>query len=152
MDIQLSNKERTLLEEEKHHEEICIQKYQNYSKQATDPQLKQLFSQLATEEQHHYDMLTEILSGHQPNLNAHEKSSSQKPSSFNGAMSNQTDEILCSDLLSTEKYISSTYNTAIFECVDPIVRLTLQHIQQDEQGHGQQIFDYMNTHGMYTVK
>lgn len=52
MQIQLNQKERMLLEDEKLQEEICIVKYKNYSQQAQDPQLKQLFNTLSTEEQH----------------------------------------------------------------------------------------------------
>lgn len=59
--IQLSQKERMLLEDEKSQEEICVIKYQNYSNQAQDPQLKQLFNTLSTEEQHHFDMLNQML-------------------------------------------------------------------------------------------
>ncbi|HPR40437.1 MAG TPA: spore coat protein, partial [Oscillospiraceae bacterium] len=40
----------------------------------------------------------------------------------------------------------------IFEAANPTVRQTLQHIQQDEQRHGEQIFNYMHSHGMYEVQ
>ena len=62
---------------------------------------------------------------------------------------NQEDKILCADLLSTEKYVSSTYNTAIFEFRDENVRNVLNHIQKEEQEHGKKIYDYMASHGMY---
>lgn len=62
---------------------------------------------------------------------------------------NQDDKILCTDLLSTEKYVSSTYNTAIFEFRDENVRNVLNHIQKEEQEHGKKIYDYMSSHGMY---
>ena len=62
---------------------------------------------------------------------------------------NQDDKILCTDLLSTEKYVSSTYNTAIFEFRDENVRNVLNHIQKEEQEHGKKIYDYMASHGMY---
>lgn len=47
--IQLSQKERMILQDQKSQEEICVVKYQNYSAQAQDQQLKQLFSSLSTE-------------------------------------------------------------------------------------------------------
>ena len=62
------------------------------------------------------------------------------------------DKILCQDLLSTEKYVSGTYDTGIFEAANPTVRKALQHIQQDEQRHGEMLFQYMNSHGMYNVQ
>ncbi|NLP07748.1 MAG: spore coat protein, partial [Clostridiaceae bacterium] len=38
MNISLTTKERMLLEDQKRHEEICIEKYNNYAQQASDPQ------------------------------------------------------------------------------------------------------------------
>lgn len=61
-------------------------------------------------------------------------------------------EEVCIDLLSTEKYVSGTYDIDIFESAEPIVRQAMQHIQQDEQKHGEELFNYMNSHGMYNVK
>ena len=67
-------------------------------------------------------------------------------------MINQNDAMICQDLLATEKYVSSAYDTTIFECVDPNVRNVLNHIQKEEQQHGEGIFNYMLNHGMYNVK
>ncbi|HHW08998.1 MAG TPA: spore coat protein [Firmicutes bacterium] len=69
-----------------------------------------------------------------------------------GGMVNQNDASLCADALTTEKYIASAYNTAIFETVKPQIRQALQHIQQEEQQHGEGIANYMITHGMYQVQ
>lgn len=143
-----------LLEDEKSQEEICVIKYQNYSNQAQDPQLKQLLNTLSTEEQHHFDMLNQMLQGQQPNM-AHPQQSQTvqtQQSTYQGAMGNAGDKVLCSDLLATEKYVSGTYETGIFEAANPMVRQALQHIQQDEQRHGEQLFNYMNSHGMYSVQ
>ena len=60
-----------------------------------------------------------------------------------------SDKDLCTDILSTEKYISSTYNTAIFEFTDPQVRDVLNHIQKEEQQHGESVFKYMESKGLY---
>ncbi|HML36046.1 MAG TPA: spore coat protein [Bacillota bacterium] len=62
------------------------------------------------------------------------------------------DQILAHDMLSTEKYVSSAYDTGVFESAQPQIRQALQKIQQEEQGHGEQIFQYMNSHGMYPVQ
>lgn len=153
--IQLSQKERMLLEDEKSQEEICVIKYQNYSNQAQDPQLKQLFNTFSTEEQHHFDMLNQMIQGQQPDMTHPQQPQWQaqaQPSTYQGAMGNTGDKILCGDLLSTEKFVSGTYNTGIFEAANPTVRQALQHIQQDEQHHGEQLFLYMNSHGMYNVQ
>jgi spore coat protein CotF len=153
MQIQLSQKERMFLEDGKLQEEICIEKYKNYSQQAQDAQLKQLFTKLSGEEQHHHDIINQMLQGQQPNL-SHNQQTQQSSTQGNpqGAINNQNDKILCSDLLSTEKYVSGTYDIDIFESANPVVRQAIQHIQQDEQKHGQELFNSMNTHGMYNVK
>lgn len=62
------------------------------------------------------------------------------------------DQILAHDMLSMEKYVSSAYDTGVFESAQPQIRQALQKIQQEEQGHGEQIFQYMNSHGMYQVQ
>ncbi|EGT3617166.1 spore coat protein [Clostridium perfringens] len=62
------------------------------------------------------------------------------------------DYTLCQDALSTEKYISSSYNTAIFDCLDTQIRKVLNHIQKEEQEHGEQISNYMISHGYAQVK
>ena len=47
------------------------------------------------------------------------------------------------------KYVSGTYDTAIFEFKDTQVRDVLNHIQKEEQKHGEAIFKYMESKGMY---
>jgi len=66
--MQLSQKERLLLEDLKSQEEICVVKYQSYAKLAEDSQLSQLCTTLAGEEQKHYDTVNQILQGNQPNM------------------------------------------------------------------------------------
>lgn len=141
------------LEDGKIQEEVCVEKYTSYSKQAQDPQLKQLFTKHADEEQHHYDIINQLLQGQQPNLTHNQQA--QKPltqSTTQGAVNNQHDKMLCTDLLSTEKYVSGTYDIDVFESANLTVRQAMQHIQQDEQKHGQDLFNYMNSHGMYNVQ
>lgn len=153
MELKLSQKERMFLEDGKNQEEICVEKYKSYSQQAQDSQLKQLFNKLSGEEQHHHNIINQMLQGQQPNL-AHNQQAVQQTnqSASQITINNQNDKILCNDLLSTEKYVSSTYDSDIFESASPIVRQAMQHIQQDEQKHGQELFDYMNSHGMYNIK
>lgn len=159
MALQLSQKERMLLEDDKAHEELCVTKYKNYANQAQAPQLKQLFNKLATEEQQHYNTITTMLAGQEPNMTQPQQQATQTQQSnqmqqttYQGAMSSAGDKDLCSDMLSTEKYISGLYDTGVFEACNPTVRQALQHIQKEEQAHGEQIFNYMNSNGMYPVK
>lgn len=155
--MQLSEKERTLLEDSKGHEELCIKKYNNYASQAQDPQLKQLFQGLAQKEQEHLTSLNQILSGTIPNIQQGQQQGQQQQQQYQTSgmgqtgMVNQQDADLCQDMLSTEKHISSTYNTAIFEFRDTNIRKVLNHIQTEEQQHGESIFNYMQSQGMYQV-
>lgn len=152
--MQLSQKERTLLEDSKSHEELCIKKYNNYASQAQDPQLKQLFQDLAQKEQEHLSSLDQILNGTVPTIGQGQQQGQQQYQ-FSGmgqtGMVNQQDADLCHDMLSTEKHISSAYNTAIFEFRDGNIRKVLNHIQTEEQQHGEAIFNYMQSRGMYQV-
>ncbi|MBS4536289.1 spore coat protein [Clostridium sp. D2Q-14] len=159
MTINLNQKERTLLEDQKSHEEICIKKYNDYANQAQDPQLKQLFKTYAGQEEQHLNTINQILSGQMPNMGgqqsqqqnqqANPQSSQQNEST---GMNSQKDADLCTDILMTEKYVSGTYDTAIFEFRDANIRQTLNHIQKEEQQHGEGVFNYMQSHGMYNIQ
>lgn len=151
----LTQKERYLLEDQKSHEEICIKKYNNYAQQAKDSELKQLCQQIAQHEKQHYDTINQILNGQIPDMSQQSQQQSsqntgiQSQSFGQTGMTGQQDADLCTDLLSTEKYISGTYDTAIFEFRDPNIRQALNHIQKEEQQHGEAIFNYMQSKGMY---
>lgn len=158
--VQLTQKERLLLEDQKAHEELCIMKYTAYAEQAGDSQLQQLFTTYAGQEQQHLDTVNQILSGHVPSMGSGQQAAPQSapaPGS-SGVLEKpltadaHNDAAICQDMLSTEKYISATYNTAIFEMVDPKVRQVLNHIQKEEQQHGEGIFNYMQSKGYYQVK
>lgn len=156
--INLTTKERLLLEDEKSHETLCISKYNDYSNRAKCKELKQLFSSLAQKEQEHLDSINQMLNGSVPNVNSGNQNQQTQQNSANsmpnvGNVSNgtydQNDKMLCQDTLSTEKYISGTYDTAIFEFKDKNARQVLNHIQKEEQEHGEQIYNYMSQHNMY---
>lgn len=65
---------------------------------------------------------------------------------------NQNDIGLCNDMLVTEKYISGTYDNTIFECTNSNARQVLNHIQKEEQQHGEAIFNYLQSQGAYEVQ
>lgn len=158
---QLTTKERQLLNDQKSHEEICIQKYQKYASQANDPQLKQLFQSYSQQEQQHLNTINSILNGLTPAMNQAQQQGQQQQSQSGlqssaqaqGAKTNANpaDAMLCNDMLMTEKYVSGAYDTAIFEFTDTNVRQALNHIQKEEQEHGEGIYNYMNSNGMYNV-
>ena len=163
--LQLTQKEQQLLQDQKSHEEVCIGKYQSNAQQASDPQLKQLFQSYAQQEQQHLNTINSIISGQVPSMTQGQQNQqqsqqiqsnmqniSQTQSTTASPAASQTDAMLCNDMLMTEKYVSSAYNTAIFEFTDSNVRQALNHIQKEEQQHGEGIFNYMNSQGMYNVK
>jgi len=159
LNITLTQKERMLLEDQKSHEEICIEKYTKYANQAQDAQLKQICMVNGQHERDHLNTINQMLSGTIPALNQQQSqpaqhqqptNNTQQPS--NAAAGNVSDKYICLDLLSSEKYVSGTYDTAIFEFMDTNARNVLNHIQKEEQQHGEAIFKYMNSKGMYNPK
>jgi spore coat protein CotF len=48
--------------------------------------------------------------------------------------------------------VFSAYDTVIFEFRGPQIRNVFNHIQKEEQQHGEAIFTYMNSKGMYQVQ
>ena len=177
--MNFTQKERTLLEDQKNHEEICIEKYSNYASLTQCPELKNIFESNGQAEQEHYNTLDQLLKGQMPQMqqsgsqqggqqsmqmksqqmqsqqSVNQQQMSQKSSFMpNGQSSNYntSDKDLCTDMLMTEKYVSGAYNTAIFEFRDPQVRNILNHIQKEEQQHGEKIYKYMESKGMYQVQ
>lgn len=143
-----------LLEDQKSHEQVCIDKYTNYANQAQSQQLKTLFQGYAAQEQQHLNSINQLLSGQVPATGQGQQQQAQMQSSpqgskMQGAMANEQDATLCNDMLMTEKYVSNAYDTAIFEFTDSNVRQVLNHIQKEEQQHGEGIFQYMQSNGMY---
>ncbi len=170
MQGQLSQKERMLLEDLKKEEDLCVIKYQNYAQQAQDSQLSQMFNKIAGEEQKHYDTVNQLLQSGGAGQSAKQGSQSSQQGQGGGqggwkntqsavqtnmgqiGTAGSSDKHMLHDMLSTEKYVSSAYNTSVFESAQPNVRKALQQIQQDEQDHGEQLFQYMSSHGMYQVQ
>lgn len=162
--MNLTTKEKYLLEDQKNHEQLCIQKYGNYAALASDQQLKDIFNQNGQIEKQHLDTINQLLNGQIPATGNQQgggqqqqpqQQQMQQAGSFTpqgGQNYQNSDKDLCTDMLMTEKYVSGAYDTAIFEFKDPQVRNVLNHIQKEEQQHGEAIFSYMNSNGMYSVQ
>ena len=150
--MQLSQKETSLLKDLKGQEKLCVDKYTKHASCAADPQLKNLFTQIAQVEQQHLDTITQIEAGTVPTPGG----GAQNQPGFSAAYGvadtseKQADSYLCTDVLATEKHASHLYDTCIFEFKDETVRNTLNHIQKEEQNHGKMIYDYMAANGMYS--
>lgn len=167
--FQLTTKERFLLEDAKTHEENCIRKYDNYANLACDAQLKAVFRANGQKEREHLQSIDTLLGGKIPSAGGGSQSSSQstKQQAGQSVQSQQaaidrqsigvsdfkaSDKDLCTDMLLTEKFVSGSYDTYIYEFKDPPVRDVLNHIQTEEQKHGEAIFAYMQSKGMYQAK
>ncbi len=148
----LTQKERTLLEDLKGAEQLCILKYTKYADEACDPCLSELFSSIKNCEAGHLATLTKILAGdevtaEQPKSAVEEKFTCGKSACSEEAKKN--DAYLCKDALSMEKHVSSVYNTSVFEFAQPLLRDVLASIQKEEQNHGEKLYNYMSENGMY---
>lgn len=153
MSANLTQKERMLLADQKNAEQVCINKYNNYASRARDPQLKQLFQTYAGQEQQHLNTINQILSGQIPSPMSQQQGQQTVNQTgtqlAQGTKANQDDALLCNDALMTEKHVSAAYNSAIFEFRDSNLRQALNHIQKEEQQHGEGIFNYLQSKGMY---
>ena len=59
--MNITHKEKELLQEALEHENICIAKYREYASQLQDPQLKSLFNDLQTKEENHAQTISQLL-------------------------------------------------------------------------------------------
>ena len=150
--MQLTQKETELLKDLKTQEKLCADKYTEYSQSAKDPQLKNLFSQIAGVEHQHLKTIEQLESGTVPTPGG--GSSAQPSFTANYAVAETEDKkhdcYLCTDALTTEKHASHLYDTCIFEFTQESLRNVLNSIQKEEQGHGKAIYDYMSANSMYS--
>ena len=149
--MKLTQKESMLLQDLKTSEEICIEKYGQYAQKAEDQALADLFLTIRTKEEEHLKTINQLMQGTVPMMSGGGQGG-QSTQPGNGKATkksdSKTDEYLLKDALDTEKHVSSVYDTCIFEFTDAGAREALNHIQKEEQEHGQMLYDYMAAHGM----
>ena len=148
----LSQKERSLLEDLKGAEQLCIIKYTKYAEEACDPCLAELFNSIKAVEAGHLATVTRILAGDSVTAETPKSATEEKftcTPSVCSAEAKKNDAYLCRDALSMEKHVSSVYNTAVFEFTQPLLRDVLASIQKEEQNHGEKLYNYMAENGMY---
>lgn len=154
----LTQKEITLLKDLKNQEQLCVDKYERYASEACRGDLKDLFLNLKRTEQQHLNTVNEMLSGKKPSINTNSNQNESKQQPWNSTLGREKynehdkkmDKYLCTDALANGKQISSVYNTSIFEVKNSQVREVLNHIQKEEQNHGERIYNYMEQNGMYS--
>ena len=94
--ITLTQKERMLLEDQKSHEQICIEKYSNYANQVKDTQLKQICKANEQVERNHLDTINQLLSGKIPDMNQQQnQNAGQNMSTTQTTGSNLSDKDIC---------------------------------------------------------
>ena len=152
-------KEESLLKELRSQERLCVENYGRYADSAHDPALRDLFGGIRQTETRHLQTLDQLSSGSAPQMQGQQSRQGQQQSrplqqsAGQGPAKNspdwQQDSFLCSDALTMEKHVSGLYDTSIFEFSDPAGRQALNHIQSEEQGHGESIYSYMHQNGMY---
>lgn len=148
----LTQKENNLICDLKSQEQLCIDKYGKYEQDAHDPCLKSLFQSIKSTEENHLSTLSRIMSGEEVTTNTAPTAVSQQLNcqmSTCTAEQKKSDAFLCKDALAMEKHVSSMYDTSIFEFTSPTLRDTLNHIQKEEQNHGEQLYEYMSKNNMY---
>ena len=158
--MKLTQKETMLLQDLKTSEEICIEKYDQYARKADDQALADLFLTIKAKEQEHLKTINSLMGGTVPMMAGGGQGSGSSGQNGQGnegqpgdgratqKSHSKTDEYLLKDALDTEKHVSSVYDTCIFEFTDAGARQALNHIQKEEQEHGQMLYDYMACHGM----
>ena len=152
--MKLTQKESMLLQDLKTSEEICIEKYGQYAQKAEDQALADLFLTIRTKEEEHLKTIESLMGGTVPMMGGGQQNQQSGQNSQPGdgkatqKSHSKTDEYLLKDALDTEKHVSSVYDTCIFEFTDAGAREALNHIQKEEQEHGQMLYDYMSAHGM----
>ena len=149
----LTSKESDLLKDMKEQEELCIEKYTRYAQDAKCPQLSSLLTSIANTEREHLKTVNSMMAGNEPAsppaLSANNDLCIECTSVYSNPEDKKADKFLLSDLLSTEKHVSSLYNTSVFEFKSPAARKMLSHIQAEEQQHGEMLYAFMNANSMY---
>ena len=148
--MKLTQKESMLLQDLKTSEEICIEKYTEYARKAEDQALADLFLTIKAKEEEHLETINSLMAGQVPMMAGGGQGSEGQPGDGQATRQShsKTDEYMLKDALDTEKHVSGVYDTCIFEFTDAGARSALNHIQKEEQEHGQMLYDYMSCHGM----
>jgi rubrerythrin len=149
----LSEKQKSLIQDLQSQEKLCVEKYTQYESLARDKELKNLFGSIKNEEQQHYNSLSQLLTGNCPNVNTNDKAGmNYNPTpTYLGEYNKEDkeyDQFLCTDCITTEKYVSSAYNNDLFQFGEAEVRRLFNDIQTEEQNHAEKIYKYKTVNNM----
>ncbi len=149
----LTQKETAALKDLQTQEQSCIEKYTRYSQEAKDPQLKDLFKHISTDEQKHYQSLTQALNGSVPKSDCNDtQGRDYAPTAYYAPNDNspekKADTFLVTDCIGTEKLVSGEYNSDVFIFGDSDIRRLLADIQIEEQNHAEMLWKYKTVNSM----
>ena len=148
----LSEKETAAIKDLQTQEKTCVEKYSRNSKEAKDPVLVNLFTDLHKKEQQHFDSLGQVLNGTVPNCNCNDSDGKNYNPTATYSLAESEDKkidcFLATDCFGTEKLESSEYNTDVFVFADPGVRKLLADIQVEEQNHAEMLYKYKTVNSM----
>ncbi|MCC3869247.1 spore coat protein [Terrisporobacter mayombei] len=164
--VNLTSKERFLLEGEKYQQQLVIDKYNDYALQAQDNSLKGLFSNLVKIEEKHLNMIDEMLQGKVPQMNKENLHPYYENNSINSndyinignitltSLDNNSsyddgDKIICFDALTTEELLHSTCSASSFEFEKTEFENILKYIIEEKSENLKYLNNYMIKKGMY---
>lgn len=151
--MNLTEKQKSLIQDLQAQEKLCIEKYNQYESLAKDQELKNLFGSIKQEEEQHYNSLSQLLTGTCPSVNTKDYAGMDyNPNpTYIGEFNKEDkeyDQYLCTDCITTEKYVSSAYNDDLFQFGEPEVRRLFNDIQTEEQNHAEKIYKYKTVNSM----
>jgi len=149
----ISEKERYLIKDMQDQEKLCIEKYSKNETAAKDTVLKNLFASIKQDEQKHYDSLEQLMGGTVPSVSSKDTAGKDyNPTATYSGNFNQADKdndkFLCTDSITTEKYVSSAYNFSLFQFGNSDIRKLLNDIETEEQNHAEKIYKYKTVNQM----
>ena len=149
----LTQKETAALKDLQTQEQSCIEKYTRYSQEAKDPQLRDLFKHISTDEQKHYESLGQALNGSVPQVDCNDtQGRDYTPTAYYSSNDNspekKADTFLVTDCIGTEKLVSGEYNSDVFIFGNSDIRRLLADIQIEEQNHAEMLWKYKTTNSM----
>lgn len=149
----LSEKETTVIDDLKTQEQSCVTKYRKYAKEANDKVLKDLFNDIADEEEKHLNSLNDVLFGSVPKSDCNDSKGKNYSPNATYVAGNETEEkkndcFLVTDCIGTEKLVSSEYNSNVFCFENSDIRKLLADIQVEEQNHAEMLYKYKTVNGM----
>lgn len=151
--INLTDKERYIIQDLQSQEKLCIQKYAFYEEMAYDPELCELFNQIKQSEEKHLNSLNDVLNGNVAAADVNDYSAAnympKKDYHVNSSKAEKDhDSFLATDAITMEKYVSGAYNFDLFQFSNNQLRKLLADIEVEEQNHAEMLYKYKKANAM----